>query len=471
VFTFFNPDVMKKNLGEVVNRTLDRSIRLAVTGLSGSGKTVFITSLVNQILHGMESQHLPFFEISSTGRFQGAKIVDQKHLHVPAFRYLKGIDCLTLTPPVWPEATSGISEIRLAIRFKDQSMLGKRMHRVSTLYLDIIDYPGEWLLDLPLIELSFEAWCRDIMAACATEPRKTLAHDWLAYMQTVDVSEEADDEQLRTAADLYTGFLYETKKGEHGLSMLQPGRFTMPGDMKGAPVLEFCPIPNLPDDCAHLPATSLFKVMEQRFEYYKSHVVKKFYTEHFSNFDRQIVLVDILKALNIGESSFMDMRCSVESVLKSYNYGKSGLFNRLFNVKIDKLLFAVTKADHVTPSQLHHLETFLKKMISESHNNITFEGVETETMALSAIKCTQAATSKFQGQPISCIKGIPKGADKEVALFPGEVPEDIPTAEDWVSDRFNFIEFRPPLIKDIRSKGLPHIRMDRALQFLLGDKF
>ncbi|MBT5230365.1 MAG: GTP-binding protein YcjX, partial [Methylococcales bacterium] len=74
------------------------------------------------------------------------------------------------------------------------------------------------------------------------------------------------------------------------------------------------------------------------------------------------------------------------------------------------------------------------------------------------------------GQPISCIKGVPKGDTKEVALFPGEVPTEIPTQDDWLEERFNFIEFRPPSLHDIKSKGVPHIRMDRALQFLLGDK-
>jgi uncharacterized protein len=471
VFERFSRNRIKKNLDEVINRGFDRSVRLAVTGLSGSGKTVFITSLINQILHGVDSQQLPFFEVSATGRYQGAKIIDQLSLHVPAFRYQKSLDCLRHQPASWPSATNGISEIRLAVRFKDHSLVGRRLKRTSTLFFDIIDYPGEWLLDLPLVELSYKEWCAEVTALCQPSPRRELAEKWLAYMQNIQPDDKADDDILREAAALYTEFLYTAKRSEYGLSMLQPGRFTMPGDMQGAPVLEFCPLLNLPEDCKNFARRSVYKVMEKRFEYYKSHVIKKFYEEHFSSFDRQIVLVDVLKALNIGVSSFNDMRSSIEQVLKSFNYGKSGLFNRLFNVKIDKLLFAVTKADHVTPNQIHNLERFLQQMILESHNSISFEGVEVETMALSSVKCTQAATSRFQGQPISCIKGVPKGHDGEVALFPGEVPLDIPTEQDWVADRFNFIDFNPPALHQLQSQGLPHIRMDRALQFLLGDKF
>ena len=35
---------------ELVDRSLDRNIRVAVNGLSRSGKTAFITSLINQLL-------------------------------------------------------------------------------------------------------------------------------------------------------------------------------------------------------------------------------------------------------------------------------------------------------------------------------------------------------------------------------------------------------------------------------------
>ena len=42
---------LQKELNELVNRGLDRTLRIAVTGLSRSGKTAFITSLMNQMLH------------------------------------------------------------------------------------------------------------------------------------------------------------------------------------------------------------------------------------------------------------------------------------------------------------------------------------------------------------------------------------------------------------------------------------
>lgn len=460
-----------KPLGETFNRTFDRQVKLAVTGLSRSGKTVFITSLVHQLLHGLEGTHLPFFQIVSSGRLRGTKPMPQPDMHIPSFRYDRAIEQLCGDPPTWPQQTNGISEIRLAIRYLSNNPLLKHISPIKTLCVDIVDYPGEWLLDLPLLELSYEEWSEQIASACEKEPRLSLSSEWRAFLENIDLTSEANEATLRRASQLYTDFLHCCKEPQYGLSLLQPGRFTMPGDdLKGAPLLEFCPLFEIPE--SPYPENSLYAEMKKRYDYYKEHLVKKFYKEHFSSFDRQIVLADVLKAFNTGYASFVDMRDALNMVLKSFQYGKTGLFNKLFGgLKIDKILFATTKADHVTPNQLPNLERFLQNMLASSQNNATFEGVRTETLALAAVKCTQAAYTTFQGQKISCIKGVPIKLDKPVALFPGEVPLEVPMPEEWVEGRFQFMEFKPPRLANVHGSGLPHIRLDHALEFLLGDKF
>ncbi len=42
---------LKTEFNALVNRGVDRHLRLAVTGLSRSGKTAFITAMVNQLLN------------------------------------------------------------------------------------------------------------------------------------------------------------------------------------------------------------------------------------------------------------------------------------------------------------------------------------------------------------------------------------------------------------------------------------
>jgi len=72
----------------------------------------------------------------------------------------------------------------------------------------------------------------------------------------------------------------------------------------------------------------------------------------------------------------------------------------------------------------------------------------------------------------------------EVATFPGELPEDpqalfegenafrgLAGGQDGGTD-FRFLRFRPPLLVPEGENGaaLPHIRLDRAMQFLIGDR-
>ncbi|QSA19914.1 YcjX family protein, partial [Vibrio furnissii] len=40
-----------QEVSDLIHRGLDSHVRLAVTGLSRAGKTAFISSLVNQLLH------------------------------------------------------------------------------------------------------------------------------------------------------------------------------------------------------------------------------------------------------------------------------------------------------------------------------------------------------------------------------------------------------------------------------------
>lgn len=55
-----------------------------------------------------------------------------------------------------------------------------------------------------------------------------------------------------------------------------------------------------------------------------------------------------------------------------------------------------------------------------------------------------------------------------LTLFPGEVPRKVPDEHYWQERGFEFTSFRP--MQGKREEPLPHIRVDKALEFLLGDK-
>ncbi|WP_448210926.1 YcjX family protein [Colwellia sp. MEBiC06753] len=465
-------ETIKNKANDLLNRTLDQHVNLAVTGLSRSGKTAFITSLVNQLVNLNDDSQLAFFNPVHQGRFIAAKRVAQKNMHVARFDYEQALAALSESPPNWPEPTKGISELRLAIKYKPKDSLLKYATEMATLTLDITDYPGEWLLDLPMLSLTFEEWSEKMVALLNTTPRHEYAANWLKKVNAIDPLKPADEEEIADIAKEYTGLLHLFRE-KLGLSVIQPGRFVLPGELKGAPILEFFPFSAIEqlDGNAYQNAddTSFIGTLRARFLEYRERVVKQFYKKHFLKFDRQIVLADCLTPLNNGVDSFNDLQMAINMIMESYQYGKSNILTRLFSPNIDRLLFAATKADHVTPEQHPNLVALLNQLIHSTKQQLTFDAVSMKTMAIASVKTTESGTSHHQGTAMPVIRGRAADTNQMTTLFPGSVPNKLPDSEFWQQHKFNFINFAPNHAI-AKHETLPHLRIDQVLQFLLGDK-
>ncbi|MBF0614431.1 MAG: YcjX family protein [Magnetococcales bacterium] len=472
----WTPERLSRQVGQIGSQlddwwhlSLDRTVRLAVTGLNQSGKTVFTTTLIHHLLHALQGSNLPALKVADEERLLGTRIMPQPDLDIPTFSYERYIRALLAHKPTWPVPTESLSEIRLAIRFRPAGMLSRKLSTSATLYLDIIDYPGEWLLDLPMLKHSFDSWSAFTLKLCEEEPRRTLAARWLDHLtHHLNPSDPANDEVVRQVAELYTDFLLACKKPQVGLTFLQPGRFTIPGDLKGAPLLTFCPLP--PPGADGVKAGSIREAMVKRFESYQKLVAEGFLKRHFSRFDRQIVLLDLLGALNRGPTAFADMHTSLEAILENFKRGPSSLLTRLFSPRIDRLLFAATKADYVAANQHQNMERLLRRLVARSANDAAFLGVEIQSQAMAALRCTRTVQRDHNGRRLSFVQGTPKGRERETLLFPGEIPDALPEADEWGAHRFHFMEFEPRRPPDAEGPTPPHIRLDQALEFLLGDK-
>lgn len=454
--------VLQHKAVDAVNRARDRHIRLAVTGLSRSGKTAFITALVNQLEHAAIDGRLPLWDAQRQGRILGARRVPQQNAHIPTFPYERGLDALFGDPPAWPAPTRGVAEVRLEIRYRTRHPLRRHLGEISTLYVDLVDYPGEWLLDLPLLDLNYEQWSEQVRGQLCRPELQALAACWLTpHWQADQAFEERAASEL---AARYTDYLHACKQAL-GLHLIQPGRFVLPGEYAGAPLLQFVPwVWEMP---THSPEDgTLYATFKQRFEQYKQHLVQGFYEQHFAGFDRQIVLVDCLAPLNAGAASFGDMQQAIARIMESFAYGKSNWWRRLFAPRIDKLLFVASKADHVTPEQHGPLVSLLQHLVSRGRGQARFEGIETECLALAAIKATEVGKGVADGREFPAIRGTSLSGEP-LLLFPGEVPSQIPPAQWWKTQGFDFQAFRP--LPMSAHQALPHIRLDAALEFLLGD--
>lgn len=463
------------NLADTATGVLTPTLRLGVTGLSRAGKTIFITALVHNLL---TQGRLPGFAPLADGRFIGARLAEYPDATIPRFAYEQHLAALSANPPVWPESTRRISQLRLVLKFQSAKWWAG-MTGPATLNLDIVDYPGEWLLDLPLLGLSFAEWSDQALARARQPGHADEAAEFLRVLDNADTSKEANDPDAERLASAFTTYLRRSR--EHGaLSTLPPGRFLLPGDLEGSPALTFAPLPRTSGATAR---GSLYAMLENRYEAYKAQVVRPFFRDHFARLDRQVVLVDTLRALNTGPAAVNDLETALTSVLACFRQGEANPILRPFSRRIDRILFAATKADHVHHTSHDRLEAILNRLVSNARKRASFAGAETKSLAMAGIRATSEGTIREGGDTLPTLVGTPLDGEvldgttydgkTEIALFPGDLPERPDSLfENGKPVALNFLRFTPLQKLERNASGdvvLPHIRLDRALDYLIGD--
>src|SRR5258708_8915199 len=139
------------------------TVWLAVTGLSRSGKTVFITSLIHNLLSSVHNPNrMPLLNVVGERRLLAAHLEGPRANRLPQFPYLGNIEKMAV--PDWPERTSDLSEIGIEVRFAPANTAGRVLSEITgnppRPTIPVRDYPGERLLQLPPLGASHSQWAR-----------------------------------------------------------------------------------------------------------------------------------------------------------------------------------------------------------------------------------------------------------------------------------------------------------------------
>jgi predicted YcjX-like family ATPase len=114
---------------------------------------------------------------------------------------------LTGDDPRWPDSTRSISELRLSFRTRPSGWFAG-MRGPQVLHLDIVDYPGEWLLDLSLMDKTYADWSED--AGPAGRRREGAA--FLAEARAADGGRALTEEpEAQALARSFTAYLQEAR--------------------------------------------------------------------------------------------------------------------------------------------------------------------------------------------------------------------------------------------------------------------
>ncbi len=438
-------------------RLTRRTIRIGVTGLARAGKTAFLTSVAANLLAlGAGRPVLPALARKAAGRNLRVSIAPSGAACLPRFDLARHLAALTADPPAWPERTSSASLLALDLVL-DRQHLGATLPP-ARVRLELLDYPGEWLLDLPLIRTSYEDWSR---ATLRRLDGQTLAREFLAFSAALPAGAPADEALAATGHRLYRAMLHRMRD-EAGLSLLQPGRFLMP-----APGPEPAWIPFFPN----AGRGGLHDLMARRYAEYAAFVQADLAEPMFGNLDRIVVLADLLSALSAGEAAFADAAGALAAAAGALRWRWSLMeaamaLGRLQRPPraVSRVAYAATKSDHVAARQRGNLAALLRAVASPPG---AAPEVRTAYLPIAAVRCTEDFVWTLDGRPVSAVRGRRIGDDRMLRSYPGEVPDRPPDAAFWAHPFLQLPVFEPQRPPDAGRGGVPDLGLDELLLFLL----
>ncbi len=436
------------------------TIRVGVTGLARAGKTAFLTSLAaNLVALAAGRRSLPAIADRLGGRQLRVSVAPAAASGLPRFDFAAHLAALVADPPRWPERTTSVSLLALDLDVARDGLLavlGPRMWR-----LEFLDYPGEWLLDLPLLQEDFASWSAATLRRLEAPEIAGMVREFLGFARGLPATAPADEALALTGHRLYAACLRRLRD-EAGLAFLQPGRFLMPPPGAPPPYMHFFPLPG---------RSPLATLLRARFDVYVEAVRSDLISPLFGDLDRLVVLADLLSALHQGRAAFADAHAALAAASGALRWDRSwtdwlAAFARLELPPraIGRVAFAATKADHVAARQRGNLAALMRRLTSVP------EGAATSAaFAVASVRCTEDVVETLAGRPVSAVRGRIIGEPRPARSYPGEVPDALPDEAFW-QHRFLalpvFEPLRPP--EDGRG-GVPQVGLDALLAFLLAD--
>ncbi len=425
-------------------------MRVGVTGLARSGKTVLLTTLAATLLA----------RGALGGRVVSARIAPAGAETLPRFDVARHLAALAADPPRWPDRTNAVSLLALDLTL-DGGRLPDRQIR-----LELLDYPGEWLLDLPLLDLSFGDWSRQVMVRLEARSVRALTEPFLRFATALPAGAEADEALVAAGHRLYVSTL-EALRDRFGLSLLQPGRFLMPAPGEAPPWSVFFPLAS---------SSSLARLMERRYEQYVEATRDSLLSPAFGRIDRLVVMADILGALHAGPDAFADAQAALAAASGALRWQGSWLHAvaalarlQLPPRVISRVCYAASKADHVSERQRGNLAALMGALTDTPQRR----GLRTEngasSLAIASLRCTEDFVWTLEGHPVSAVRGRRLGEDRMTRSYPGEVPDRAPGPDFWQHPFLALPVFEPPVLADGGRNGVPNIGIDALLETLLGD--
>jgi predicted YcjX-like family ATPase len=185
-----------------------------------------------------------------------------------------------------------------------------------------------------------------------------------------------------------------------------------------------------------------------------------------------------------------DLERALTEILACFRPGGGGFLTDLFSRRIDRILIAATKADHLHHESHDRLQAIVRRLADRAIKRADFSGATVDVLAMAAVRATREGTVKQGRETLPVIIGTPLARARRSAARPSTARPRrrcFPAtcrrrraAVRWRTHRndtalarcASSASGRPSwsAAPDGVTLSLPHIRLDRALQFLIGDR-
>jgi len=447
-----------------------KTIRVGLTGLSRAGKTVFLTSAI----HGLtEHTGEEFREFKNSGwQYVGnaANAPDATNI----FPYRDRLKDFRKNPPCWPASTNKVSEYRIHITLKHSN--GKRREA----HIVFVDYPGERLTDVALLDTGYEEWSDECFESLLTpsEELSQPARDFVDCVRSMeaDAKGRVPEHNRYAAQQTFGDYVLASRMAGRPVSPLEAAFNAIHEDKR--PLAPFFPL----EAVMRREMPKLARDMKSEYARYLSRSVKPF-LHRIASCDHQIVLVDILDILRGELTKHTEVQEQLGKVLHCYRALNRGRFRTLMAMLpivgkplIGKVTFCATKSDHATQTDRSNLTHLLRDLLTKSALDVKFDfqkAGKIRFLPISAHRCTEDIETNHEGKPLIALAGRlrDESFNEKGIFFPGRVPQRWPVQEDnQVRKSCRFPDFLPrplPAIND--GHPLPNINMGQVLFSIVED--
>jgi len=444
-----------QRVGDFVDEKIATDVhKIAITGLSRSGKSMLFTSLIIQLNERAQVKEGGAYTLPLLKSLPMDSIVSFDILPILGEATFPISECIdALENQNWPAATDQIFGFELKVTSKQSATYKKllgRSHQITR--FRFYDYPGEWLTDLPMLDLTFEQWCNQVTAQQTTEPQKSLAKSWLDFLESYNFDLQPTEQSVAELVERYRQYLVNAKSA--GISMLQPGGYLLEKTPYNWQKHGFVPLPaKITCDLKH----PWMKLMSANYTAYQVTWLEQLKKQYFSDFDSQVILVDVFEGLKHSRQHLMQLKESLSNLAGTFINGQTW-FQKLINQPVmTKVAFVATKVDLIPVSQKMNLMSLLKDITSGARSKFEQQDIQFDHFLVSSI-CVTKEDAKYPE------KVIYLNAENESRFF---TVEPLPLKMSDLEQGEKYITPNPKPSKAFKQQILASQNIDRLLEYMM----